>query len=175
MPGSITSSSRIAFGRATSVVARLTCRLPMARRSLCKVRRTRRCFDQHDSEFRPLPSRADSRSSISGVSILTRSIPRMNATATNSTLTLSNVTSANQGFYDVIITNIFGATSTPPAQLFVTNGASPFHCRSPEPARSLRSRANCDLGTITVGSNGVSIDDWWRQRERSSCWNTGMH
>jgi alpha-tubulin suppressor-like RCC1 family protein/outer membrane protein assembly factor BamB len=82
-----------------------------------------------------------------------------NLTATNATLTLSNVTAANQGFYDVIITNSFGATSTTPAQLFVTNGVAPITPPGPLGIdRKSAAPGAVRLGKIIAGSEGVAIE-----------------
>jgi hypothetical protein len=76
-------------------------------------------------------------------------------TANSSTLTLSNVTSANQGVYDVIITNIFGAvTSTPAAILFVTNSSTGLPGL---PLAAVGAGNNLRIESITFDSNVVAI------------------
>jgi alpha-tubulin suppressor-like RCC1 family protein/outer membrane protein assembly factor BamB len=81
-----------------------------------------------------------------------------NLTATNSTLTLSNVTAASQGFYDVVITNSFGLTSTPPAQLMVTNGST--NSTPPLPLMSAKAGDphHLYLKSIALSSGGTAIE-----------------
>jgi alpha-tubulin suppressor-like RCC1 family protein len=83
-----------------------------------------------------------------------------NSTATNSTLTLSNVTSSSAGFYDVVITNSFdGTTSTPPAQLVVTNGAASITPGGlTGNGRKSAVPGEVRFGGITIGSEGVAIE-----------------
>jgi hypothetical protein len=77
------------------------------------------------------------------------------AVVTNATLLLTNVTGADQGFYDVVITNSFGTVMSTPAQLTVTNapsGPGPFVLRSEKDIAS-----EIRLGTVKLTDGGTEI------------------
>jgi alpha-tubulin suppressor-like RCC1 family protein/outer membrane protein assembly factor BamB len=81
-----------------------------------------------------------------------------NESVTNATLTLSNVTLASSGFYDVVITNSVGSITSAPVRLTVTNGVS---SGPPSPgglASSKSTAVEIRIQSITMtGTDGVVI------------------
>jgi hypothetical protein len=79
-----------------------------------------------------------------------------NSTATNSTLTLTNVGPAGTNFVDVFVMNTFGAVTSTVAQLVVTNGSSggplPFPVLG-----SGKSLGEIYVGPVSVTGDGVVI------------------
>jgi alpha-tubulin suppressor-like RCC1 family protein/outer membrane protein assembly factor BamB len=77
------------------------------------------------------------------------------AVSTNTTLILTNVSGADQGFYDVIVSNAVGTVASTPALLTVTNAPSgPFPLG---PASDESVERILKLGAIRFGESGAEI------------------
>lgn len=85
----------------------------------------------------------------------TNPIDPSRAIVTNATLLLTNVTGADQGFYDVVITNSFGTVTSIPAQLTVTNAPSGPGPLSLSAEQSMESEVR--LGTVKLTDRGAEI------------------
>jgi len=92
----------------------------------------------------------------------------VNSTATSPTLMLANVTSANAGFYDAVVTNSLGTTMSAPVRLVVTNGTS----LNPSPQAFVVESREIRLGPVIVTSDGVVIPVLDTAGRRHSCSNT---
>lgn len=97
--------------------------------------------------------------------------PAVNPTVTNATLILSNVTTANQGTYDVVVTNSFGSvTSTPQAVLLIpTSGPPPPGLAKAGTPHTLRieSIAVSDVGTSIQVSGGEGFKSLVLERKET--------
>jgi len=78
-----------------------------------------------------------------------------NATATTPAVTLTNVDSGNAGFYDVIVTNVFGATTSLVARLTITTGGPPLPNLIGENATA---GSGLLIGLVSVTAAGVVVE-----------------
>ena len=138
------------FGQVTSAVARLTVTTTSGAPQIVQQPMSRSAISNSSSGFSV---------SVEGASPLSyrwrfnsNPMDPSRAVVTNSTLLLTNVTGADQGFYDVIVTNRFGSVTSAPAQLTVT--ASPFLA---SPTTDKASGREVQLGVIKLTDRGAEI------------------
>src|SRR6185436_12395515 len=91
--------------------------------------------------------------------------------ATNSSYTINNLSGANNGAYDVLVTNNFGSTSSPPVSILVSPQGTPVFSQN----IVITNRTVYPGGSIklAVGATGGGITYQWRKNALALAGQTG--